>query len=452
MNKKKVTDIYKKMDEVNENIQQLFLEYLRLSKELLEAKQDSGLPISDNEQETLIRESIKNDKDILIRKYYLPVNEALLNASNSIQKDLINSPVIYENTIRIAYFGMGVSNTYLSLVKMLEKDGFRFINQYSLFKDQMEIELVETKSISDLEHKLVVGEVDYAFVPYVNSNTGVVIDTYHLMRNVRFKFESIFVDKIVLYLYIAKRNAKKIKDFYDIETIYSNIPALNQCSDFVINYTPFATYRKASSTTQSIDMMLEDKDHLAACFANISADSNDKILRYQDKTTSNNNGTYTKYLLISLPKNNSLMKKQNDIKDYFVGYYLYTSERKEGKVHSVDAKSYRAVEVLKDSNGELQMFIYTFGNQTKKISHSTKVEVYVDDITKDIVLAYHYIGETVNSTVCGDAYLRAKEHVLCDPNRRIHGEYNGANNGKSGTLEYRRISKKEFELLTEVTY
>ena len=375
-----------------------------------------------------------------------------MGASKAIQEDLVNSPNIYEKTTRIAYFGMGTSNTYLSLVKMLEKDGYKFINEYSMYKGQTEIELVETKSISDLEHKLVVGEVDYAFVPYVNSNTGVVMDTYHLMRNVRFKFESIFVDKIVLYLYVAKRNIDKIKDFYDIETIYTNIPALNQCSDFVITYTPFATYRKASSTTQSIEMMLNDTTHLAACFANISADKDENVIRYQEKTTSNNNGTNTKYLLISLPNNNSLMKKQKDIKDYFAGYYLYTSERKEGKVHSVDAKSYRAVEVLKDSNGELNMFIYTFGNQTKKISHSTKVDVYVDDITKDIVLTYHYVGESINSTVCGDAYLRAKEHILRDPNRRIHGEYNGANNGKSGTLEYRRISKKEFELLTEVTY
>ena len=95
------------------------------------------------------------------------------------------------------------------------------------------------------------------------------------------------------------------------------------------------------------------------------------------------------------------------------------------------------------------MSVFTFGNKTQKISHSTKVEVHYDDTTRQVVLTYDYAGESEKSTVRGHAYLQAKESVLRNPNRRIHGEYFGDNNGKSGTLEYRRISKKEFDLLTE---
>lgn len=449
MDEKRLEDLYREEEKIRDEMKSLFLRYLEVSKKILESKKEAGLPPMDRSRQKALRKAIHEDKDILVRKYFQPVNEALMGASSAYQLDIQNSPEIREKTIRIAYFGTGPSNTYLSLTKMLEKKGYRFINQYSLYKNQTEIELFGTTSIRDLEHKLVTGEVEYAFVPYVNSNTGVVMDTYHLMRDVRFRFEDIFVDYIVLYLYIAKRNADKIADFNDIETIYTNIPALNQCSDFVNAYTPFATYRKSSSTTQSIDAMLSDTAHLAACFANERADENEQLVRFREKTTSNNNGTYTKYLLISLPHDHSLRKKQEDLRDYFVGYYLYTSERKQGQAHSVDAKSYRAVEVVKDEKGELHMSVFTFGNKTQKISHSTHVEVKYDDQTRHIVLTYDYAGESEKSTVRGHAYLQAKESALRDPSRRIHGEYFGLNNGKSGTLEYRRITKKEFDLLTE---
>lgn len=449
MEKEKNSALLKRMQAINNNIQNLFLEYLECTKDLAKSNDRSSLEALEKEQNEIIWESIKTNQNVLIRKYYKQINGEILKAVSDYKNDLLCSPEILEQTIRIAYFGTGTSNTYLSLIKMLQKSGFKTIDKFVLYKNQIEIDLVGTTSINDLEQKLVLGEVDYAFLPYVNSNTGVILDTYNLMRNVRFKFESIFTDSIVLYLYVAKRNVKKIKSYYDIETIYTNIPALNQCSEFVVTYTPFATYRKAISTTQSIDCVINDKKHLAACFANISADSNCKIVRYRDKTTSNNNGTYTKYLLISIPKNNHLMKKQTNIEDYFVGYYLYVSERKEGKKHSVDAKSYRAVSITKDHDNHLNMSIYTFGNKTNKISHSTSVRVYFDDSTKDIVLEYDYIGENALSAVCGKAFLRGKESVIRNPNKRIYGTYEGLNNGKSGNLEYRRISKKEFELLTE---
>lgn len=449
MDEDRFAELYQEEDEIRDEMKALFLRYLGVSKRILEAKREEGLPALDQKRERMLRQTIHEDADILVRKYFQPVNDALMEASDAFSLDLANSPTIREKTIRIAYFGTGPSNTYLSLTKMLQKKGYRFIQEYSLYKNQTEIELFGTTSIHDLEHKLVTGEVDYAFVPYVNSNTGVVMDTYQLMRNVRFRFEDIFVDYIVLYLYIARRNVDKIRDFHDIETIYTNIPALNQCSDFVNAYTPFATYRKSSSTTQSIDAMLADTTHLAACFANERADENEAVVRFREKTTSNNNGTYTKYLLIGLPRRNSLRKKQKDLRDYFLGHYLYTSERKQGQAHSVDAKSYRAVEVVKDEKGELHMSVFTFGNKTQKISHSTKVEVHYDDTTRQVVLTYDYAGESEKSTVRGHAYLQAKESVLRNPNRRIHGEYFGDNNGKSGTLEYRRISKKEFDLLTE---
>ena len=443
--------IYEKMSKLNKEIQSLFLKYLDLNKQLVELKKEKNLSISDLEYEKEVKKLIKENDNVLIRKFYQPINEQLFLASNALQKDLLNSDVIYEQTIRIAYFGIGKSNTYLSLCKMLKEKGYRYITDYSLYKNQKEIELIETSSIDDLKEKIITREVDYAFVPYVNSNTGVIADTHQLMRNVRFAFKDIYTDAIVLYLYIAKRNAEKIKDFYDIETIYSNIPALNQCSDFVNAYTPFATYRQATSTTQSIECMLNDKNNLAACFANEKANENKNIIRFKNKVTSNNNVTYTKYLLISPLKNASVRKKEQDLRNYFIGYFLYASERKEGKVHSVDAKSYRAVKIIKDNNNQLCMSIYTFGNKTKKIAHSIKTSVFFDEISNEIVLKYNYAGETANSSVNGVAYLRATENVLRNPNKRIYGTYEGLSNGKSGKLEFRRISQKEFILLTEVT-
>ena len=443
----------KEINAVDEQIKDLFLKRLEIASRIGKYKAENGLPIFDPEREQRIRAAIKEDPDILIRKFYLPVNEALMQASKAYQEDLSNSDVIYEETKRIAYFGEGHSNTYISLTRMLLQSGYKPINEESFYKDQEEIVLVSTKDIADMKRKLLEGEVDMAFLPYVNSNAGVVIDCYNLMKEIRFRTLRTYADDIVLYLYVPKEDASRFRtlgDLCSIETIYSNVQALNQCSDFVNKNMPYATFRKASSTTQSIEMMLKDKKYLSACFANADAKADPRIVCLTDQTTSNNNGTKTKYLLIeSINKESPLGEKKENLDDYFIGYYLYISRRKKTKAHSVFSKNYRAVEIFRDNEGFLSMQIYSFGNVTTPISYSRNATTYIDARTKEVCLMYEYEPVDKSTNVEGVAILRAKEENLRRYTKRIRGEYIGKDNGKMGKLEYRRISKEEFELFTE---
>lgn len=448
--KKDIKALHQDIDNIDNKIKELFLERMNISRDILEYKKSHNLPLNNDKEEHDSREKIIKDPNVIISKFFPMVNEALLNASKAYQEDLYNYDTIYPKTTKIAYFGIGHSNTYIGLVKMLGDQGYKQANDTTFIKDTEEVVLIETASMDDLKNKMVRKEVNQAFIPYVNDNAGVVMDTYWLMRQISFSFLKKYQDTIILYLYVPNRVKEIAKDDYlKLDTIYSNLPAFNQCSDFINTYMPYATFKKSSSTTQAIEDMLEDESHLASCFANEEALKDKRIKRFKDVTTSNNKGSITKYLLIEYKEDDTLLDKQEDYASYFEGYYIYISDKKEGHDFSVDAKSYRAVEIKRDENGYLKMFIYTFGNKTSLIAHSKNVTTYKDARTKEICLMYEYESEDISKNVNGVAFLRSNEEDLRHKNKKIKGEYLGKDNGKSGILEYHRIEHKEFLLLVE---
>ena len=445
---KDIKELRKKIDDIDSKIKELFLERMAISKDILEYKKENNLPILNKEREEQIREAILKDKDIIIRKFYGGVSEALMHAYRAYQIDLSNYEIIFEKTRRIAYFGKGPSNTYVALSKMLLNNGYKQVNQLTFIKQDEEVELIGAEDMQEMEQLMVRREVDQAFVPYVNSNTGVVMDTFHLMYNINFKFLKMFRDKINLYLYVSKKDLDRINDLHDIETIYSNLNAINQSSDFINKYMPFATYRKSASTSQAIDDMLNDDERISACIANSAAEDDERVVKYTPETTSNDKGSYTTFLLIEYKEDAKWRNpRKKQIEDYFIGYFLYLSVQAEDSAFSVESKSYRTVEIKRLPNGKLQMFIYTIGEKATLISHSKDVTVYVDEVRDEIVLKYEYETEKEKDRVNGTAYLRGKERDLRIRTKRINGDYAGKDNGKSGTLEYRRISKEEFDLL-----
>jgi hypothetical protein len=278
---------------------------------------------------------------------------------------------------------------------------------------------------------------------------GVVMDTYHLLEKNDFYFQKRFTDQIVLYLYITKQNNQIIKSFYDVQTIYSNLSALNQCSEFVNNYMPFATFRKSVSTTSSIIDMCNDKENIAVCFANDKVkNSRVEKIKFWNGTTSNNGGSETTYILIgNTDKNQKLSEKTADFADYFRGCYLYLSKNRKGKTFSVDAKSYRIAKIEGPSDN-LQISVYKIDKKSVKIAISTKTQIYVDPDTNQICFEYDYEPpKNANKTVRGKAWLRASEDELRNKASHIYGEYRGENNGKAGILDFRRIDEKEFKTL-----
>ena len=444
---KSLEELEREIGELDEKIKDLFLKRLELAKEIIQYKEEGNSKEDDIEA----RSRIKKDENVLVRKFYIQVDEALRKATKQYQIDIKNYPEVFDKTTRIAYFGIGHSNTYISLVKMLENDGYKKVNDFTLFKDDEEIQLIPSPTMEDLKNKMIRHEVEQGFIPYVNSNAGVVMASYNLMREIDFKFVKRFTDQIILYLYVRKDRLKDIdiNNLNNIETIYSNLPALNQCSDYINQYLPFATFKSATSTTSSIEKVVKDDTHLAACLANSDAVNDDRVARISDNTVSNEGGTRTKFLLIEYEENNELLIEKDNLDDYFVGHYYYISNPNKGHLYSVQAKSYRVVEIKKDLDGHLKMFIYAFGNDTVLISHSKNVTTYIDARTKEACLMYEYETDLKKNNVNGVAFIRTSIEELRKRNSHIRGEFIGRENGKIGYLEYHRISEEEYRLLIE---
>ena len=449
--KKNLTDLRKEIDAIDSEIESLFVERMNVAKKIQELKKNNDLPINNSNRENEIKERILKSDNIVIRKYFPVVSDALIQVSKLYQNELSVTDKIYDKTTRICYFGKGKSNTYLGLKDMLIDEGYKQVNDFSFFKDDQQILINGSTSIDDLRNQLFHKDVDLAFVPFANSDMGVVMDTYRLLERFNFTFVAKTTSPIVLYLYTSKENNAQIKTISDIKCIYSNLAALRQCSDFINHYLPFAVFKKSISTTSSIDDMLNDKNTVSACFANSYANENiliEKVKFYED-TTSNNNGSKTTYLLLKRFESNTQgFSKKENIEDYFIGYYLYLSKNKKRKGFSVDAKSHRVVKIER-INGRLELSVYIVSKEKNTwIAFSDKVRVFYDDSLRQICLEYEYRSAPgIKAKVNGLAYLRAPEADLQEFANHIYGEYRGFKNGKAGTLDYRRITKEEFEIL-----
>ena len=437
------------VDEVDKQIKSLFIRRMEIAKEILECKNTVGISLKNSNREKQIEQKILKDNNIIIRKFFPEVSKSFAKAYQDYQDELIHSDKIYEQTLRIAYFGKGISNTYLGLEKMLLNEGYTEVNKNTFFKGNKQVLLYDTESMEDLKLKLLRKKVNAAFVPFFNSNMGVVMDTYHLLEKNDLHFLKRFTDQIVLYLYISKENNQKITSLYDVQKIYSNLSALSQCSEFVNNYLPFATFRKSISTTNSVVDMLNDKENIAVCFANDKVkNSNVERVKFWKGTTSNNGGSETTYILIgNSEKNQKLSEKKRDFADYYRGWYLYLSKNRKGKTFSVDAKSYRIAKIEGPSDN-LKISVYKIDKKSVKIAVSASTRIYVDVESNQICFEYVYEPpQHANKSVRGTAVLRATEDELRNKTQHIFGEYKGENNGKAGILDFRRISKEEFDTL-----
>ena len=449
--KKNLEALRQDIDVIDLEIQSLFLKRMEVVKQIQEVKKENQLPILNSNREQEIKERILHNDNVIIRKYYPEVSEALIKASKMYQNELLISDEIYEKTTRICYFGKGKSNTYLGLKNMLLEEGYKRINDLSFFKDDKQIILTDSSSMDDLRNQLFFKNVDLAFVPFANSDMGVVMDTYRLLERYNFNFVKKTTAPIILYLYTSKLNNERIKSLYDIKCIYSNLAALVQCSDFVNKYLPFAVYKKSISTTSSIDDMLNDQKHLSVCFANSYANENENIEKVKlfEGTTSNNQGSKTTYLLLKRFENKTpVLPKQENLEDYFIGYYIYLSKNKKRKGFSVNAKSHRVVKIERVNNHlELRVYIVSQEKNTW-IAFSNQIKVFYDDSLRQVCLEYIYESAPgIKEKVNGVAYLKATEVSLQEYSSHIYGEYKGHKNGKGGTLDYRRISKEEFDIL-----
>lgn len=348
--------------------------------------------------------------------------------------------------VKYAYYGLGHSNTYLAIRKYLLEKGYSLLDDY-LFLDadkKIQIDLISCKDIDSLRDNIKQKNVDRAILPIVNSDSGVIPFSSNLIFNENFEVMDIITDKIQLYLY----GLKQINDYSKIKGIISNLPALSQCSHFVNKNMPFATYIKASSTTEAVKMLLEKNDPDYVCIANKSAEKNESLVKLSTNTinrdiVSNGGETQTKFLLI---KQRTTDKKR--VKDMLVGYYVYQSKSSELSNSSVSPASFRVIQISKENHTyKIRGFVFGFKCEELFSSNITAISKSKDNYS----FFYEYDNKHEDKTVNGLARITINIPSFLKTGR-MYGIYCGYGNNKAGTLEFAKITKNEFDLYMEGLY
>ncbi len=276
------------IDQIDEQIIELFKRRMDCSKRVAEYKLENGIPIFNEERENQILDSVEEKGGVYgggARQLY----SVIMGISRALQHDLLGSgaklkneilsadhTVPFEsNHIKVACFGVSGTYAHQAQRKLFPNCTPDF---YSTFQDVF----------SAIQNN----EAQFGVVPIENSSAGSVTDVYDLMLKYRFYIAAsieISVNHILAVNFgTAMENIKKI---------YSHSQALSQCSDFFRRHKNMKSETYVS-TAAAAKMLSENQFTDAAVIC--SEDAAEKYgLEVIARGFQNNPNNTTRFLVIA---------------------------------------------------------------------------------------------------------------------------------------------------------
>lgn len=276
------------IDEIDNQLIQLFTKRMECSKKVAQYKLENGMPIFNPEREKQILDSVEEKAGVyggsarLLYSTIMELSRALqhdmLGSGNTLKNEIFTADTsvpFSSDSIRIACFGAAGTYAHQAAKKVFPNAEPKF---YSPFKEVF-------KAIQN-------GEADFGVIPIENSSAGSVTAVYDLMLKYRFHIAAA-ADIPVNHCIAAKKGTLP----ENIKTIYSHEQALSQCSDF-LNSRPAIEAKEYVSTAQAAKMVSESDDSSIAAICSEEAAETyglDILLRgFQ-----NNPNNCTRFIVIS---------------------------------------------------------------------------------------------------------------------------------------------------------
>lgn len=200
-----LNDARQKINAIDKEMAKLFVERMKVSKEVAEYKMEYGLPIFDRVRE---EEVIKRNTELVtveeLKKYYVIFLQDLMDTSKLYQQELMQG-------LRVGYSGVAGAFGYIAARKM--------------FNDA---ELISYPDFSTAYKACEKGECDVVVLPVENSYAGDVGSVMDLMFSGSL-YVNQMVDLDVVHNLIACKGTTK----ESIKTIYSHAQALAQCAEYL---------------------------------------------------------------------------------------------------------------------------------------------------------------------------------------------------------------------------
>ncbi len=283
MAEKKINNLRKNINEVDASIVKLLAERRKLSKKVVETKEENDKPIRDLEREKKLLSKIISlgKKSGLDSHYVSKIFYDILEDSIRLQQKHFQSSFFDNGTDVIRVAIQGIDGSYSSLAAK------KFFAQF-----EKEIIFITKKRFDEVAKEVEEGRADFALLPIENTTSGGINEVYDLLLHTTL---SIVGEEI----YQVKHCLVGTKDstIGKLKKIYAHYQAASQCDKF-LSTLPNCAVEYFADTAMSVQKIEEENNPEFGAIASEDAANlfNVKILQ---KGIANQEENYTRFIVCS---------------------------------------------------------------------------------------------------------------------------------------------------------
>ncbi len=239
----------RRIDEIDDQLVDLFMKRMDLSAEIAERKAESDAPVTDKSREREILERIRSkagDRELYANSLYgtiLSVSRAYQNRildrpseiARTISQAIENQPEVFPQTGIIACQGVEGSYSQMAADKLFHRGNLMFLKTFEAVVDAVDSRLCS-----------------FGVLPIENSSNGSVRAVYDLMRRKR-----VFIVRSVRLFVHHELLAKPGAKLSDIREIISHEQALGQCSAYIASLGDGVEISHCPNTAEAVRNIAE---------------------------------------------------------------------------------------------------------------------------------------------------------------------------------------------------
>lgn len=284
-----LSEIRGKIDQIDDQIFDLYQDRMDLALEIARTKEKEGLGISNRirEREILTRLSKKDPK---LTTYTRMLYSSMFSASKSLQREamLEDSPFVKE--LRDAVANTQSQFPRAGIVAVQGAEGS--YSQQAAYRMFPLGEVMFFKRFENVFDAVSKGLCEFGVIPIENSSNGSVKEVYEAMKEQEFSIvrsHKQFIDHQLL----AKPGTK----FEDIKEVISQRQALGQCSDFLRNNPQILAEEFMDTALAAAEVAKSDRNDIASISSKYCAELYGlEIMPVQVQNSENN---YTRFICIT---------------------------------------------------------------------------------------------------------------------------------------------------------
>ena len=286
---KDLTEIRKEIDNVDDQITELFQKRMEIVKEVAKSKSGTGKSVNDSERENAVLYRLVNKVDDDIKFYLKELYSTIFYTSKAYQSTMMGATAPTIEKLRAL-----TSSEFpdIPVCASVACQGIKGANSGTAAKKVFAIsDVTYFKTFEGVFTAVDKGLCEYGILPIENSTAGSVLEVYDLMR--KHNFHIVRSARVRIEHALASVQGATIKD---IKTVISHPQALSQCAEYLkkLGVTTVVSENTAVAAKEVFDK--GDKSVAALC----SPDCADIYgLQILEKSVQDSVANYTRFICIA---------------------------------------------------------------------------------------------------------------------------------------------------------